>query len=128
MREKPDHGEESYRGYGRLTDRVALVIAYLEEHEDAKETERLVREAGRRAVLVYGDLADRSTCDRIIAAAVEAFGRIDILVNNAAYQGKSVERLEDIDDDRVEQAFRVNVIAMFHLVRRALPHMHEGGA
>ena len=149
MRDKPDHGEESYRGYGRLTDRVALVtggdsgigravalayaregadvaIAYLNEHEDAKETERLVTAAGRRALLIPGDLSERSTCDRIVDATVGAFGRIDILVNNAAFQGKAVEKLEDIDDDRVEQAFRVNVVAMFHLVRRALPHMREG--
>lgn len=151
MHEKPDHGEETYRGHDRLVNRVALVtgadsgigravalayaregadvaIAYLNEHEDAKETERLVLAAGRRALLIPGDLSERSTCDRLVDATVGAFGRIDILVNNAAFQGKAVEKLEEIDDDRVEQAFRVNVIAMFHLVRRALPHMREGSA
>ena len=151
MREKPDHGEESYRGYDRLVGRVALVtgadsgigravalayaregadvaISYLNEHDDAKETERLVTSAGRRAVLIPGDLSDAATCDRVIKTAVDAFGRIDILVNNAAFQGKAVENLEEIDDERVEKTFMVNIIAMFRLVRRALPHMKPGSA
>jgi NAD(P)-dependent dehydrogenase (short-subunit alcohol dehydrogenase family) len=151
MREKPDHGEETYRGHDRLVNRVALVtgadsgigravalayaregadvaIAYLNEHDDAKETERLVTAAGRRALLIPGDISDRATCDRLVDATIGAFGQLDILVNNAAYQGKAVDKLEEIDDDRVEQAFRVNVIAMFHLVRRALPHMKEGSS
>ncbi|HVH47933.1 MAG TPA: SDR family oxidoreductase [Labilithrix sp.] len=149
MRDKPDHGEESYRGHDRLTDRVALVtgadsgigravalafaregadvaISYLSEHDDAKETERLVTAAGRKALLLPGDLSERATCDRVVGATLDAFGRIDILVNNAAYQGKEVEKVEEIDDERVEHTFRVNIIAMFHLVRRALPHMKEG--
>lgn len=151
MREKPDHGEETYRGYDRLAGRVALVtggdsgigravalayaregadvaISYLSEHEDAKETERLVTAAGRRAVLIPGDLSEAATCDRVIKTTVDAFGRIDILVNNAAFQGKAVEKLEEIDDERVEKTFRVNIIAMFRLVRRALPHMKPGAA
>ncbi len=151
MREKPDHGEESYRGHDRLVGRVALVtgadsgigravalayaregadvaIAYLNEHDDAKETERLVTAAGRRAVLIPGDLSDVATCDRVIKTAVDAFGRIDILVNNAAYQGKAVDKLEEIDDERVEKTFQVNIMAMFRLVRRALPHMKPGSA
>jgi len=149
MKEKPDHGEDSYRGHDRLAGRVALVtgadsgigravalayaregadvaIAYLNEHDDAKETERLVTSAGRRAVLIPGDLADAEACERLIDKTVEAFGRIDILVNNAAFQGKAVDKLEDIDDERVERTFQVNIIAMFRLVRRALPHMKPG--
>lgn len=151
MRTKPDHGEESYKGYGRLAGRVALVtgadsgigravalafaregadvaIAYLDEHEDAKETKRVVEAAGRRAVLVAADLADSRECARVVDETVKAFGRIDVLVNNAAFQGKVVEKLEDIDEERVERSFRVNVMAMFHIVRRALPHMKEGGS
>lgn len=151
MRTKPDYGEESYKGYGRLAGRVALVtgadsgigravalafaregadvaIAYLDEHEDAKETKRVVEAAGRKAVLVAADLADSKECARVVDETVKAFGRIDVLVNNAAFQGKVVEKLEDIDEERVERSFRVNVMAMFHIVRRALPHMKEGGS
>ncbi len=151
MRDKPDHGEESYRGHGRLTDRVALVtggdsgigravalafaregadvaIAYLDEHDDAKETKRLVEEAGRRALLIDGDLADKAVCDRIVDTVVDKFGRIDILVNNAAYQGKAVESFEELDAERVDRTFRVNILAMFHLVRRALPKIPKGGS
>lgn len=151
MRVKPDHGEGTYKGYGRLAGRVALVtgadsgigravalayaregadvaIAYLNEHDDAKETQRIVEAAGRKAVLIAADLADAKGCDRVIDEAVKAFGRIDILVNNAAYQGKAVESFDEIDPERMERTFRVNIMAMFHLVRRALPHMKEGSA
>lgn len=151
MRTKPDYGEESYKGYGRLAGRVALVtgadsgigravalayaregadvaIAYLNEHEDAKETKRVVEAAGRKAVLIAADLASVKECQRVVDDTVKAFGRIDILVNNAAYQGKAVDSLDEIDEERIERTFRVNVMAMFHIVRRALPHMKKGGA
>lgn len=108
MRVKPDHGEMSYRGSGRLVDKVALVtgadsgigravalayaregadvaISYFNEHEDAKETQRLVTDAGRRALMLPGDLADPSVCEGIVSKTVEALGHLDILVNNAAY-------------------------------------------
>jgi NAD(P)-dependent dehydrogenase (short-subunit alcohol dehydrogenase family) len=149
MNVKPDYGEESYRGVGRLKDKIAVVtggdsgigravalafaregadvvIAYLCEHEDAKETQRVVEAAGRRALLVPGDLAEESACKELIDKAVKHFGRIDILVNNAAFQGKAVERFDEIDAERIERTFKVNVIAMFHLVRHALPHMKKG--
>jgi NAD(P)-dependent dehydrogenase (short-subunit alcohol dehydrogenase family) len=149
MREKPDFGEDSYVGKDRLVGKVALItgadsgigravalafaregadvcIAYFNEHEDAKETKRVVEAAGRKAPLVSGDLADRATAKRYVDEAVKAFGRIDILVNNAAYQDKAVEKFEELDPERVERAFRVNIVAMFHLVREALPHMKEG--
>ena len=151
MRTKPDHGEESYRGYGRLAGRVALVtgadsgigravalayaregadvaIAYLNEHDDANETKRWVEQAGRKALLIAADLADAKECERVVDETVKAFGRIDILVNNAAFQGKVAESLLDIDDERMERSFRVNIMAMFRIVRRALPHMKKGGA
>src|SRR5262245_9954134 len=109
MRHQPDHGEESYRGCGKLTGKCAVItgadsgigravaiayaregadvlIAYLDEHDDAKETAHHVEEAGRRAVLVAGDLADPAHCRGLISRAVDEFRRIDILVNNAAYQ------------------------------------------
>jgi hypothetical protein len=149
MRPKADHGETSYKGMGRLKDRIALItgadsgigravalafaregadvaIAYLSEHEDAAETKRLVEEAGRRALTIAGDLADEATCKKLVEDTVKQFGRIDILVNNAAEQGKMVERFEDIDAARVERTFRVNILAMFHMVRHALPHMKPG--
>lgn len=151
MRNKPDFGEESYVGYGRLADRVALVtgadsgigravalayaregadvaIAYWNEHEDAAETKRVVEAAGRRAITIACDLAQPSECERIVAETVKAFGRIDVLVNNAAFQDKAVEELDDLDVERIERTFRVNVMAMFHVVRAALPHMAEGSA
>jgi NAD(P)-dependent dehydrogenase (short-subunit alcohol dehydrogenase family) len=151
MRTKPDFGEDSYKGYGRLSGRVALItgadsgigravalayaregadiaIAYLNEHEDAQETKRVVEAAGRKAVLVAGDLADAKECARIVDETVRAFGRIDVLVNNAAYQGKAVETIEQLDEERIDRTFRVNIMAMFHLVRHALPHMKEGSA
>jgi NAD(P)-dependent dehydrogenase (short-subunit alcohol dehydrogenase family) len=151
MAPRPDYGEESYRGFGRLKGRVAIVtgadsgigravalafaregadvlISYLNEHQDAQETKRVVESAGRRAVLVAGDLAEESHCRRVVDEAVRAFGRIHLLVNNAAFQGKSVEKFEELDAARIERTFRVNIEAMFHLVRYALPHFEKGGA
>jgi NAD(P)-dependent dehydrogenase (short-subunit alcohol dehydrogenase family) len=149
MDPRPDYGEKTYRGFGRLQDKVAVVtgadsgigravalafaregadvvVAYLQEHEDARETQRVVEAAGRRALLAPGDLSSEPACRALIERTAREMGRIDVLVNNAAYQGKQVEKLEDLDAERVERTFRVNVIAMFHLVRHALPHMKEG--
>jgi NAD(P)-dependent dehydrogenase (short-subunit alcohol dehydrogenase family) len=151
MHPRPDHGEKSYRGHGRLKDRVAIVtggdsgigravalafaregahvaISYLNEHEDAEETKRLVESAGRSALLLAGDLADDAQCARVVRQTVERFGRLDVLVNNAAFQGRQAERFEDIDAERVERTFRVNIVAMFSLVRHALPHLQPGSA
>ena len=151
MRVKPDFGEDSYKGFGRLKGRTAVitgadsgigravalafaregadvVIGYLNEHEDAEETKRVVTEAGRKAITIAGDLADEAACKKLVDEAARAFGRIDLLVNNAAFQGKSVEDIEEIDSDRLERTFRVNILAMFHLVRYALPHMKEGAS
>jgi NAD(P)-dependent dehydrogenase (short-subunit alcohol dehydrogenase family) len=151
MRVKPDFGEQSYKGLGRLPGRVAVitgadsgigravalafaregadvVIGYLDEHEDAAETRRVVTEAGKRAISIAVDLAEEAQCKKLIDEAVSAFGRIDILVNNAAFQGKSVKGIDELEGSRIERTFRVNIMAMFHLVRYALPHMKEGGA
>jgi hypothetical protein len=150
MRMRPDHGEDSYRGHGRLTGKVTVVtggdsgigravsiafaregadvlIAYLDEHEDAKETARLVQEAGRRAVLVAGDLSDAAHCQAVIDRAVGEFGHLDVLVNNAAYQ-MTHETLEEVTDEEWEHTFATNVDAMFRLCRAALPHMGPGGS
>lgn len=149
MSPRPDHGEKTYRGHGRLQDRVALVtggdsgigravalafaregahvaLSYLNEHEDAEETKRLVEGADRSALLIAGDLADEAHCARVIRETVERFGKLDVLVNNAAYQGRQAEKFEELDAARVERTFRVNILAMFSLVRHALPHLKPG--
>jgi NAD(P)-dependent dehydrogenase (short-subunit alcohol dehydrogenase family) len=149
LRPRPDFGERSYVGHGRLKDRVAIVtggdsgigravalafaregahvaVSYLDEHEDAEETRRVVEAAGRTALLVAGDLAEEAQCARVVASAIDRFGRLDVLVNNAAYQGRQLERFEDLDPARLERTFRTNILAMFHLVRHALPHLKAG--
>ena len=150
MTPKPDHGEESYRGSGRLTGKAAVItggdsgigravaiafaregadvlISYLSEHEDAKDTAKHVEEAGRRCVLVPGDLADRAHCKTIIPKAVEEFGRVDVLVNNAAFQ-MSHDSLDEISDEEWDHTLAVNLSAMFILTKDAIPHMPPGGS
>lgn len=150
MSPAPDFGQDSYRGNKRLEGRVAIVtggdsgigravalafaregadvvIAYLSEHSDANQTAAYVREAGRRAVLVCGDLAEETTCAKIIEACVDTFGRVDILVNNAAQQGRAVDGIAQLDDARVRHTFATNIISMFSLCRLALPHIKAGG-
>jgi len=151
MKPEPDYGVESYRGHARLTDKVALVtggdsgigravalafaregadvvIGDLENEDDARQSAALVESAGRKAITIVADIGSDAHCKELVEQAVRKFGRIDILVNNAAKQGKSVERFEDIDAERVEATFRVNILSMFHLVRHALPHMLEGSS
>ncbi|MFC9999382.1 SDR family oxidoreductase [Nocardia sp. NPDC127526] len=150
MRPAPDCGEDSYRGSGKLTGKVAvitgadsgigravaiafaregadLVLSYLSEHEDAAEVEKLVRDAGRRAVLVPGDLSDSTHCYALIDTAVKEFGTIDVLVSNAAYQ-MTHDNLEEISDEEFDYTFKVNVSAYFTLVKAALPHMKAGAS
>jgi hypothetical protein len=150
MTPRPDCGETSYRGSGRLTDKVALitggdsgigravaiayaregadvVIGYLEEHEDAQDTAQIVTEAGRRAVVVPGDVSDAAHCRALVERTVQEFGRIDVLVSNAAYQ-MTHETLEEISDEEWEHTFRTNVSALFYLTKAALPHMPKGGS
>jgi hypothetical protein len=150
LRPQADHGETSYKGSGKLQDRKVVItggdsgigravciayaregadilISYLNEHEDARETARLVKEAGRKAVLMPGDISDPAHCRAIIAKAVEEFGRIDVLVNNAAFQ-MTHETIEEIPDEEWDYTFAVNISAMFHLVKAAVPHMKEGGS
>ena len=147
---KADHGESSYQGSGKLKDKATLItggdsgigravalafaregadvlIAYLNEHEDAQETARLVEEAGRKAVLVPGDLADPNHCRAIVGKAVQEFGRIDVLVNNAAFQ-MTHDSLEEIPDDEWDYTFKVNITAMFHICKAAVRHMGPGSS
>lgn len=150
MQPRPDFGEESYRGHERLTDRVCLItggdsgigravalafaregadvaIAYLNEHEDAAETARLVTKSGRTCLTLAGDIADDAHTRKVVNDTVAKYGRIDILVNNAAVQDKAIEKMEELTAERIERTFRVNVVAMFNMVRHALPSMHPGG-
>ena len=150
MDPRPDHGEESYQGRGRLEGKKAIItggdsgigravaiayaregadvlISYLNEEEDAKDTARWIEKAGRTAVLVSGDIGSAEHCRAIIDKAVEAFGGVDILVNNAAHQ-MTFEKLEDIPDEEWDATFRINIHAMFYLAKAAVPHMGEGGA
>ena len=152
MTPQADHGEATYRGCNKLAGRVAVItggdsgigravaiafaregadvlISYLDEREDAdaRETARHVGEAGRRCVLVPGDIAEAAHCQAVIDRAVREFGRIDILVNNAAFQ-RTYGSLEEIPDDEWEYTFRTNITAMFRLSKAAVPHMRAGSA
>jgi NAD(P)-dependent dehydrogenase (short-subunit alcohol dehydrogenase family) len=144
-----DHGETSYRGLGRLTDRVAVItggdsgigravaLAYAregadviishlpEEEADARDTCDWVRRAGRKGVAVPGDLRTEAACDSLVARAFDEFGALDILVNNAAFQ-MSRESIEEISTEEFDRTFKTNVYAMFWTCRAALPRMAAG--
>jgi NAD(P)-dependent dehydrogenase (short-subunit alcohol dehydrogenase family) len=150
MDPEPDYGEKSYRGSGRLAGKKAVVtgadsgigraialafaregadvfVSYLDEHDDAKETERLIKDTGRQAVLFPGDIASAEHCRALVAKAVEAFGRIDVLVNNAAHQ-MTFESIEEIPEAEWDKTFAVNIHAMFYITKAAVPHMPQGSA
>lgn len=150
MKPRPDHGEESYKGHGRLKGRKALItggdsgigravaiafaregadvaLSYLNEDRDAEDTAGWVREAGQEALCLPGDISSPEHCRAIVERTADAFGCIDILVNNAAYQ-MAYETLEEIEDSEWEKTFAVNIHAMFYLTKAALPHMPEGAS
>src|SRR3977135_1377208 len=150
MAPQADHGESSYRGSGLLKGRHAMItgadsgigravalafaregadvaISYLSEEKDARETERLVTEAGCQAILLPGDIGEPSECKAVAQKAIDALGTVDILVNNAAFQ-RTYENFEDISDDEFEETYRVNVFAMFRLCKAFLPQMKAGGS
>ncbi|MFL9932637.1 SDR family oxidoreductase [Paraburkholderia sp. RL18-103-BIB-C] len=150
MQPQPDHGERSYKGSGRLAGKAAIVtggdsgigravaiafaregvdvlISYLDEDDDARETARWVEQAGRKAVLMPGDITQSAHCAAIVDKAVEAFGRLDILVNNAAYQ-MSYPSLDAISDEEWDKTFDTNIGAMFRITREAVKHMKPGSA
>jgi NAD(P)-dependent dehydrogenase (short-subunit alcohol dehydrogenase family) len=150
MAARPDHGEDSYVGHGRLAGKAAVItgadsgigravaiafaregadvlISYLNEHDDAASTARLIEDTGGRAVLVPGDLTDPAHCQVVISTAMDEFGRVDVLVNNAAYQ-MTHETLEEVTDEEWRHTFATNVDATFWLCKAALPHMRPGGS
>jgi NAD(P)-dependent dehydrogenase (short-subunit alcohol dehydrogenase family) len=104
-----------------------VAIAYLEEHVDAEETRRLVEAEGRRCLSLAGDVGDDAFCKEAVAKTVEAFGRLDVVVNNAAEQHVDTT-LEDLSSEQLERTFRTNIFAMFYLTKAALPHLGEGAS
>jgi NAD(P)-dependent dehydrogenase (short-subunit alcohol dehydrogenase family) len=150
MEPYPNCGEQTYAGHDRLAGKIALItgadsgigravaiayaregadvtITYLDEHDDAQETARWVEAAGRKCLLLPGDLANKQHCHDIVDKTVEQFGRIDILVNNAAFQ-MSHETFDEIDDDEWLMTFDVNITAIFRICQRALPSMPKGSS
>lgn len=146
----PDCGEDSYRGSGKLTGKRAVItggdsgigravaiayaregadvlIAYLNEDEDAREVAHYVEDAGRKCILMPGDLSDPAHCRAVVDRAAQEFGGIDVLVNNAAYQ-MTHETLDEISEDEWDYTFRLNVGAYFYLTKAALPHMGAGSS
>jgi NAD(P)-dependent dehydrogenase (short-subunit alcohol dehydrogenase family) len=145
-----DYGESTYNGSGKLAERVALItgadsgigraialcfakeganvlFTHLpEEAEDAKETIRLVESAGRKAIAKPGDIRNKAFCQQLVEATIQSFGRLDVLVNNAAFQ-RTHEKLEEIPEEEFDTTFRTNVYATFFLTQAALPKMHPGG-
>ncbi len=149
MTPQPNFGADSYRGSGKLTGKVALItggdsgigravalafaregadvlISYLNEDEDAQETVRVVTESGRRAIAVPGDIQDEQHCISLVERAVQDFGKLDILVNNAAFQ-TSVDDIHGLTSEDWDRAFKTNIYAMFYLSKAALRHLPEGG-
>ena len=147
MNPRPKFMRRDYRGSGKLTDRVALItggdsgigratailfaregadvaIVYLNEDDDAKETARLIEAEGRRCLQIRGDIGDEKVCHKAVKTTVDRFGRLDILINNAAEQHPQ-DSIEDIDAAQLERTFRTNIFSMFYLTRAALPHLKQ---
>lgn len=150
MRPLADHGEATYRGHERLQDMAALItggdsgigravalafaregadvlISYLSEDRDAEDAGQLVEEAGRKASCVRGDIQDPAHCRELVAEAVDKFGKLDCLVNNAAYQ-MAIDELADYTPEQIERTFRTNIFSMFYLCQAAVPHMRAGAS
>jgi NAD(P)-dependent dehydrogenase (short-subunit alcohol dehydrogenase family) len=148
MTPQPVYIDPDYQGSNKLKDKVAIitggdsgigravavafaregadvVVNYLDEHEDAEKTRQIVSESGRQCLLVAGDIADENFCNILIEKTIEKFGRLDVLVNNAAQQFPR-ESVAEIDRGQLEKTFRINLFAMFFTVKAALPHLKEG--
>jgi NAD(P)-dependent dehydrogenase (short-subunit alcohol dehydrogenase family) len=150
MTEKPQQEKDSHRGSGKLDNKVAIItggdsgigravaiafakegadvcVMYLNEHEDANETKRLVEEKGRRCQLIAGDIGDEGFCRESVRQTVDELGKLDILVNNAAEQHPQ-DTIEKITSEQLERTFRTNIFAMFYMIKAAMPHLKEGAA
>lgn len=147
---QPQFQAPQYEGSRKLQDKVALItgadsgigravavlyaregadvaIAYLDEHEDAQETARWVEKEGRRALLISGDVKDAAFCREAVERTVQAFGKLDILVNNAAFQEHAAD-IGDLTEERFDETLRTNVYGYFHMAKAAVPHLGEGAA
>lgn len=148
MQPRPDYGEKTYRGSGKLQGKAAVItggdsgigravalafaregadvlISYLDEHSDAEETVRIVEKEGQRCISVAGDIGDEAHCQKIVQRSMQEFGRLDVLVNNAAYQ-MSIKSIQEVTEEMLERTFRTNMYAMFFFCKAALPHMQPG--
>jgi len=148
MKPRPQAEMKNYRGSEKLKGKVALVtggdsgigraaaiafakeganvvIAYLDEHEDAQETQRYIEAEGRECVTVAGDIGDAQFCHKLVETVVSSFGKLDIVVNNAAQQYPQ-QSIEDISEEQLLKTFRINIFSMFYIVKAALPHLKEG--
>lgn len=150
MQPRPQSTAPDYRGSGKLQDRVVLItggdsgigraaavlfaregadvsIIYLNEHEDAETTKQLVEAEGRRCLTIAGDVGQKAFCEEAVRQTVDAFGRLDVLVNNAAVQYVQ-QQIEDISEEQLEKTFRTNIFAYFFMAQAALPHLEEGSS
>jgi len=150
LEQAPMFEAPEYKGSGKLLDRVALitggdsgigravavlyaregadvVVAYLNEDEDAEATKRAVEAEGRRCLTIAGDVADPQFCKAVVAETIKAFGRLDILVNNAAFQ-EHVQKFEDLTEEHFDRTLKTNLYGYFHMAQAAVPHMKPGSA
>lgn len=150
MTPKPQAEDPQYQGSGKLQGKVAFItggdsgigravaiafakegadvaIGYLNEHEDAKETQNRVKELGRNCISIAGDIGDETFCKSAVQQVVDTFGHLDILVNNAAEQHPQ-ESIENISAEQLERTFRTNIFSMFYLTKATLPHLKEGSS
>lgn len=150
MNPRPEYRGEDYKAAGKLEGRTAIItggdsgigrsvavlfaregadvaILYLDQHQDAEETRTVVEQYGRRCLTFAGDVADRDVCRKVIDETLAAFGKLDILVNNAAEQHPQ-EKLEDISEEQWEKTFRTNIFGMFQMTKAALPHLGKGAS
>jgi len=148
MNPRPEYRGEDYNAAGKLEGKTAIItggdsgigrsvavlyaregadvaILYLDQHQDAEETRTVVEQYGRRCLTFAGDVADRGVCRKVIDETLAAFGKLDILVNNAAEQHPQ-EKLEDISEEQWEKTFRTNIFGMFQMTKAALPHLGKG--
>lgn len=150
MNPKPEYTDKNYKGSGKLRGKVALItggdsgigravslyfakegadiaVIYLDEHDDAEDTKRLVEQAGQKCLLVSGDVGSQPFCESAVTQVIKKYNKIDILVNNAAEQHPQ-NSFMDITSEQLEQTFRTNVFSMFYLTKAVLPNLKEGSS